>query len=63
MDALGSGDPGLALKAGEERNGGEWRSGAIQARGFMDCDTLTMNNIEYVWVYMSNYIWYDIYNI
>ena len=24
--------PGLALKAGEERNGGEWRSGAIQAR-------------------------------
>ena len=32
MDALGSsGDPGLALKAGEERNGGEWRSGAIQA--------------------------------
>ena len=48
MDALGSGDPGLALKAGEERNGGEWRSGAIQARGSMDCDTLTMNNIEYV---------------
>ena len=42
------GDPGLALKAGEERNGGEWRSGAIQARGSMDCDTLTMNNYEYL---------------